>query len=211
DFKQKENSLKAVQCLNEMVRDGLADTEDCLKYMSDLHDPEIFKFCAIPQIMAIGTLTLCYNIEVFRGVVKLRRGLAAKIIDRTNTMADVYGASYDFSLWLRSKVNLKDPNAHTTITRLEATQKICRASGTLNKSSYITSDEPSYGPLLIAVLVVILLIHPPTSPQMAFVGRHMLIVWDLENRTPANVFHDANQLQLAVERRLPRITVHLKA
>ncbi|KAK8955248.1 hypothetical protein KSP40_PGU014413 [Platanthera guangdongensis] len=75
DLKHEENSLKAVQCLNDMVTDALAHVQDCLEYLSDLKDPAIFRFCAIPQIMAIGTLALCYNnAEVFRGVVKMRRG-----------------------------------------------------------------------------------------------------------------------------------------
>ncbi|EYU37849.1 hypothetical protein MIMGU_mgv1a007228mg [Erythranthe guttata] len=105
DLKHEENSVKAVQCLNDMVTNALIHIEDCLKYMSDLRDPAIFRFCAIPQIMAIGTLALCYNnIEVFRGVVKMRRGLTAKIIDRTKTMSDVYGAFYDFSRMLKYKV-----------------------------------------------------------------------------------------------------------
>ncbi|KAL6494798.1 squalene synthetase-like protein [Orobanche gracilis] len=105
DLKYEENSVKAVQCLNDMVTNALVHVEDCLKYMSSLHDPAIFRFCAIPQIMAIGTLALCYNnIDIFRGVVKLRRGLTAKIIDKTKTIADVYGAFYDFSRMLKSKV-----------------------------------------------------------------------------------------------------------
>nr|WNX96137.1 squalene synthase 2 [Ayapana triplinervis] len=160
DLKQKENSRHAIECLNEMVTNALVHTEDCLKYLSNLSDPTIFKFCAIPQIMAIGTLTLCYNnIEVFRGVVKLRRGLTAKIIDRTKTMADVYGAFNEFSSLLRSKVNLKDPNAQTTISRIEATQKICKDLGTLDKKkSYILGDERGYGPPLLAFLIVVLAI-----------------------------------------------------
>uniref|UniRef100_A0A2C9V1B0 Squalene synthase n=1 Tax=Manihot esculenta TaxID=3983 RepID=A0A2C9V1B0_MANES len=75
DLKYEENSVKAVQCLNDMVTNALTHVDDCLNYMSALRDPAIFRFCAIPQIMAIGTLALCYNnIEVFRGVVKMRRG-----------------------------------------------------------------------------------------------------------------------------------------
>nr|KAJ0194583.1 hypothetical protein LSAT_V11C800441060 [Lactuca sativa] len=151
DLKHKENSVKAIQCLNDMITNALIHIEDCLKYLSGIRDPAIFKFCAIPQIMAIGTLTLCYNnIGVFRGVVKLRRGLTAKIIDQTKTMADVYGAFYDFSLSLRSKVNLKDPNAHTTVSRIEIVLKICRDSGTLHKrKSYIADNDSSYGPPLV--------------------------------------------------------------
>lgn len=33
----------------------------CIKYMQGLRDRDVFRFCAIPQIMAIGTLALCYN------------------------------------------------------------------------------------------------------------------------------------------------------
>ncbi|RRT42190.1 hypothetical protein B296_00044251 [Ensete ventricosum] len=83
DFKYVENSTKAVQCLNDLVTNALIHAEDCLQYMSALKDLSIFRFAAIPQIMAIGTLALCYNnVEVFRGVVKMRRGknLLFKII-----------------------------------------------------------------------------------------------------------------------------------
>ncbi|CAI9769851.1 unnamed protein product [Fraxinus pennsylvanica] len=139
DFKYEENSIKAVQCLNDMVTDALIHVEDCLKCMSLFQDPVIFRVCAIPQIMAIGTLALCYNnIQLFRGVVKMRDGLAAKVYDRTKTMSDVYGAFYDFSCTLKSKINDNDPNACKTKERLEAILKICQNSGSLNKwKSYI--------------------------------------------------------------------------
>ncbi|XP_051146412.1 squalene synthase-like [Andrographis paniculata] len=160
ELKDEENSVKAVQCLNEMVTNGLEHVEDCLKYMSALRDQAIFRFCAIPQIMAIGTLALCYNnIGVFRGVVKLRRGLTAKIMDRTKTMSDVYGAFYDFSLMLKSKVDDKDPNARKTKDRLEVILKLCRDSGTLNqRKSYIIQSKPRYNATLIAVLFIVLAI-----------------------------------------------------
>ncbi|XP_076908887.1 squalene synthase 2-like [Bidens hawaiensis] len=175
NLKHRENSLKAVQCLNEMVTNALLHIEDCLKYMSNLRDPEIFKFGAIPQIMAIGTLTLCYNnVEVFRGVVKLRRGLTAKIIDRTKTMADVYGAFFEFSSILRSKVNMKDPNANTTISRIEAIQRICRKSGTLDKrKSYISGDGPSYVPALIGFAIVILAILYAYLSRLNKISKHV--------------------------------------
>lgn len=49
--------------------------------------------------MAIGTLALCYNNPaVFTGVVKLRRGLSAKVMDRTRAMEHVYR---DFLNWTR--------------------------------------------------------------------------------------------------------------
>lgn len=50
DFKYEENSVKAVQCLNDLVTNALNHVEDCLKYMSNLRDLSIFRFCAIPQV-----------------------------------------------------------------------------------------------------------------------------------------------------------------
>ncbi|XP_028788200.1 squalene synthase-like [Neltuma alba] len=158
DLKEEDDSVKAVQCLNDMVTNALAHVEDCLLYMSNLRDLTIFRFCAIPQIMAIGTLALCYNnIEVFRGVVKMRRGLTAKVIDRTKTMSDVYGAFFDFSCMLESKVDKNDPNARKTLSRVEAIQKACRESGLLSKrKSYIVKNEPGYNSATFLILILAL-------------------------------------------------------
>ncbi|KAM7263998.1 hypothetical protein ACFE04_001681 [Oxalis oulophora] len=127
DFKYEENSEKAVQCLNDLV-------------------------------MAIGTLALCYNnVGVFRGVVKMRRGLTAKVIDRTNTMADVYGAFYDFSCLLKSKVNSNDPNAKHTNKRLDEILKTCKDSGVLHKRKpYVLEDKPIYKSMQMIIFFIIL-------------------------------------------------------
>ncbi|CAN1256002.1 Squalene synthase 10 [Linum perenne] len=50
DLKYEENSGKAVQCLNDMVTNALIHMDDCVKYLSNLKDPSIFRFCAIPQV-----------------------------------------------------------------------------------------------------------------------------------------------------------------
>ncbi|XP_010437579.1 PREDICTED: squalene synthase 1 isoform X1 [Camelina sativa] len=168
DLKYEENSTKSVQCLNELVTNALMHIEDCLKYMAALRDPSIFRFCAIPQvgegniiilIMAIGTLALCYNnVQVFRGVVKLRRGLTAKVIDRTKTMADVYGAFYDFSCMLKTKVDKNDPNASITLNRLEAVQKLCIDTGVLNNRKSYVDDKGQPNNVFIIMVVILLAI-----------------------------------------------------
>lgn len=62
-----------------MIHDASRHATECLKYMAQLRNHEVFCFCAIPQIMAIATLQNCYNNgQVFEGVVKLRRGQTAK-------------------------------------------------------------------------------------------------------------------------------------
>jgi farnesyl-diphosphate farnesyltransferase len=60
-FKDPANRKAAVECLNNMVVDALRHLPHCLTYMQKLTDTDIFRFCAIPQIMAAGTLSLCYN------------------------------------------------------------------------------------------------------------------------------------------------------
>ncbi|MFS8024692.1 putative squalene synthase [Helianthus anomalus] len=70
DLKHKENSQKAIECLNDMVTNALVHIEDCLKYMSKLRDPSIFKFCAIPQVFILFklfTLTILHCLQVSGG------------------------------------------------------------------------------------------------------------------------------------------------
>jgi hypothetical protein len=68
DFKEPGNAAGAVACLDELVTDALRHAPHCLAYMARLRDPDVFRFCAIPQVMAIGTLALCYdNHSVFTG------------------------------------------------------------------------------------------------------------------------------------------------
>ena len=67
-----------MQCLNHMICNAAQHAPRCLEYMQQLRNPQVFSFCAIPQIMAIATLALCYNNgDVFEGVVKMRRGQTA--------------------------------------------------------------------------------------------------------------------------------------
>nr|GLL28441.1 squalene synthase-like [Ipomoea trifida] len=120
------------------------------------------------QVMAMGTLVMCYNnIQVFRGVVQIRQGLAAKIIDRTRTMEDVYGIYYDFSCMLKSKVDVNDPNASETLDRLEIIMKTCRESGALNNRPLL--GPPPWTPLpnddcLFQGLPSLKPVSPPCEP-----------------------------------------------
>lgn len=45
-------SDNALACLNELVTDALALVPDCLAYMRQIKNPEVFRFCAIPQVGA---------------------------------------------------------------------------------------------------------------------------------------------------------------
>ncbi|KAK1643306.1 hypothetical protein QYE76_061111 [Lolium multiflorum] len=156
DLKYKENSEKAVQCLNDMVTNALIHAEDCLQYMSALKDNTNFRFCAIPQIMAIGTCAICYNnVNVFRGVVKMRRGLTARIIDETKSMSDVYSAFYEFSSLIESKIDDNDPSSALTRKRVEAIKKTCKSSGLLKRRGYdLEKSQYRHMLIMLALLLV---------------------------------------------------------
>jgi farnesyl-diphosphate farnesyltransferase len=84
DFEKNPNSESSLACLNHMVADALRHVEDCLDYMEKLHNPQVFRFCAIPQVMAIGTLAEVYNNpKTFSSVVKIRKGMTARLIRKT--------------------------------------------------------------------------------------------------------------------------------
>ena len=82
EFAEAEATVRAVECLNHMVTDALECVPECLMYMAQLKNKEVFRFCAITQVMAIATLTELYNNpKVFTGVVKIRKGLAVRLIN----------------------------------------------------------------------------------------------------------------------------------
>jgi farnesyl-diphosphate farnesyltransferase len=53
-FKDPKNFTKSVACLNAMIGNALELVPDCLEYMENVTDPQVYRFCAIPQLMAIG-------------------------------------------------------------------------------------------------------------------------------------------------------------
>jgi len=73
--------LQALRCLNELIADALELVPDSLEYLDLLRTPGIFRFCAMSQLLAMATLTECFdNPKVFTGVVKIRKGLTARLI-----------------------------------------------------------------------------------------------------------------------------------
>ena len=122
---------QALWCLNELVTDALELVPDCLAYMERLSCVEIFRFCAIPQVMAIATLEKCYdNIDVFSGVVKIRKGLSCKLILQTNSIPQVHAIFYDFAraiirkAQMQRKKGVMDPSFDRTV-------RICERIGEL--------------------------------------------------------------------------------
>ncbi|KAL5855937.1 hypothetical protein ACOSQ4_005739 [Xanthoceras sorbifolium] len=157
DLKCEENSVKAVQCLNEMVTDALKHAGDCLNHLSTLNDDDALQFFGALAVKGMGTLVLCYNnIQVFKDKVRLRRGLAARLYEQTKTMSDIYNVFFEFASVMKSKVEMQDPNAMKTLSELNKVQEICRKSGLLNtRKFYIIKTEQGYNSYLMTVLSIL--------------------------------------------------------
>jgi farnesyl-diphosphate farnesyltransferase len=68
-FAKPENRAAAVSCMNELITNGLAHATDSIEYLTRLKNVDVFRFCGIPQVMAIATMAECYdNGKVFEGV-----------------------------------------------------------------------------------------------------------------------------------------------
>ena len=76
------SSKDRLSCLNEMIASALEHAPACIDYMKLIKDPTVFHFCAVPQLMAMATLDKLYNNhEVFDKEVKIRKGLALKLMN----------------------------------------------------------------------------------------------------------------------------------
>ncbi|KAL5855946.1 hypothetical protein ACOSQ4_005748 [Xanthoceras sorbifolium] len=160
DLKYEENSIKAVQCLNEMVTDALKHAGDCLNHLSTLNDDAALQFFGALAVKGMGTLVLCYNnIQVFKDKVRLRRGLAARLYEQTKMMSDIYNVFFEFASIMKSKVEMHDPTAMKTLSELNKIQEICRKSGLLNtRKFYIIKSEQGYNSYLMTALSILLFI-----------------------------------------------------
>jgi farnesyl-diphosphate farnesyltransferase len=105
----------ALNCLMEMINDALRHVPDCLQYLRLLQNKKIFRFCAIPQVMAVATLAEIYaNPDVFLKNVKIHKGTAARIIVETNNMQAV-NRFFEKSLrQIKSKTTINLPAAAET-------------------------------------------------------------------------------------------------
>lgn len=115
ELAKPECRTKAVYCLNELVTNALECIPECLDYMKMLKTEEVFRFCAIPQVMAIATLEELYNNPlVFTGVVKIRKGTAAQLILDTKSVGGLHKWFYIMTKRILEKLPETDPNAQRT-------------------------------------------------------------------------------------------------
>ncbi len=114
-FSKAPKTLNSISCLNHLVNNALNHVIDCLEYLKKIKHIEVFKFCAIPQVMAIATLCEVYNNpKVFIKNVKIRKGFAAKLILNANSIHDVIKIYKNIILAIESKISVKTPKSKET-------------------------------------------------------------------------------------------------
>lgn len=111
ELRKNPNSAESLACINELVTNALEHVSNCVLYLSMIRDKQIFRFCAIPQVMAMATLEKIYdNPDVFNEVVKIRKGLAAKLMVQTNDMNVVQDVMVKFATDMQKKLRVDDPS-----------------------------------------------------------------------------------------------------
>jgi|TARA_B110000495_G_C23027727_1_gene611127 farnesyl-diphosphate farnesyltransferase len=117
-----------VACLNHMITDTLDEIPVCIEYLSKIQNPKVFRFCAIPQIKSLAILAEAYgNRNVFTGIIQIRKGLYASILNNCNNIKQVKEWYQKFASQILDKVNSNDPNA----TRIIETLNILKAKKNL--------------------------------------------------------------------------------
>ncbi|KAG8815290.1 bifunctional farnesyl-diphosphate farnesyltransferase/squalene synthase [Serendipita sp. 401] len=109
--KQTVDEQKAMWALSHMTLNALSHCVDALDYLVLLKNQSVFNFCAIPAVMAIATLEVCFmNRDIFLKNVKIRKGEAVKLImQSTNPMTVAYRFR-DYARTIHRKASPSDPN-----------------------------------------------------------------------------------------------------
>jgi farnesyl-diphosphate farnesyltransferase len=113
-------STKGLACLNHLIANAMEHVPDVLSYMSAIHNPQVFSFCAIPQVMAIATLAELYdNEKVFKGVVKIRKGLSARLMLNVGDMRSLKAWFRVFASQMRYKLRSSDASSKRIASLLD--------------------------------------------------------------------------------------------
>ncbi|KAJ2513338.1 bifunctional farnesyl-diphosphate farnesyltransferase/squalene synthase [Coemansia sp. RSA 2049] len=121
DLISKRNRENGMRALNEMCLNVLAHIPDVMEYLSQIKEPSVFRFCAIPQVMAVATIVLCFdNANVLDDNVKIRKGEALKLISQATTLDSVKRVFYRYMVDLEKK-NHPDNHVYEQVRKI--TQK----------------------------------------------------------------------------------------
>jgi farnesyl-diphosphate farnesyltransferase len=90
-----------------------------------LKDQQVFNFCAIPQVMAIATLTEIYDNEnVFKRTVKIRKGMTCSLMLNCKNITQVKQTFRHFANVLEKKVEKSNSTEEVRVKTREAIKTI---------------------------------------------------------------------------------------
>lgn len=189
-----ENRHKAVHCANHLVTNALAHAGDSLTYLGELKNIDVFRFCAIPQVMAIATLAECYeNGKIFEGVVKIRRGLSARIMLECLDIFDAARMFKTYAKQLEGKIVDADPNAKATRKQIANVNKQCDT---------ILANDPhgfreKHAPVMHAVLRCLVLLLTLLYAAFAFGRGGVREITQIEQASTGVALVDNAEMALA--------------
>ncbi|XP_018590807.1 squalene synthase isoform X2 [Scleropages formosus] len=153
DLALPQNLESALACLNLLVTDALRHVPDVITYLSRLRNQSVFNFCAIPQVMAMATLSACYNnSQVFQGVVKIRKGQAVTLMMEATNMGAVQAIISQYSQEILQKVSQTDPSRDKTLLILERIREKAMPQDTLRSRAHHLSPVYLSAAMLLAAL-----------------------------------------------------------
>lgn len=102
--------------------------------------------------MAIATLSKVYNnTGVFKGVVKIRKGLSCKMMISATDMESTSQYFYVFADKMRSKAPSRDPNYKKMLKLIEEVQRVAPFNGILSPSGLENLHQFSWFVVLLCV------------------------------------------------------------
>ncbi|KAG8936492.1 bifunctional farnesyl-diphosphate farnesyltransferase/squalene synthase [Tulasnella sp. 408] len=111
ELKDPANQDRALWALSGMTLDTLRHVTDSLDYLTLLKNQSVFNFCAIPAVMALATLDVCFmNPAVLVRNVKIRKGQAVRLIMDSTNPRDVASICRDYVRSIHHKISPQDPN-----------------------------------------------------------------------------------------------------
>ncbi|XP_063298099.1 squalene synthase-like isoform X2 [Pelobates fuscus] len=167
DLAKPENIVPAVQCLNELITNALQHVPDVFTYLSRLKNQSVFNFCAIPQVMAIATLAACYNNQqVFKGVVKIRKGQAVTMMMDSTNIEAVKAIMFQYTEEIYQKIPLTDPSSGRTQHIIFSIRNLSISSGSAVSRNYLSRIYLSCAMLLAALSYQYLSNVSPVSEEI---------------------------------------------
>ncbi|XP_003386611.1 PREDICTED: squalene synthase-like [Amphimedon queenslandica] len=159
DFQKPSKRRDAIRCLNFLITSTLKLLPDVLQYMSYIKNQSIFNFCAIPQMMAIATLALCYNNgKVFEDMIKIRKGQAVQLIMQSNSSNSLQKIIAYYSKEIFNKIDSTDPSGEETRSILTHILLVCNEDPLdTNRSTAVGIALSQYKAPIISTTALIVL------------------------------------------------------